>query len=142
MLIKNTRVAHMSNYEVLELLNERQAFQKEALEKNPLQVYPEHLCTIQFEMSDYLKSTPCSTQTPQQVKAFLTAMKDYILTKAEKLQILNLRPKSVVELYLLIEECEERFTEEALDTMLTMITTTLERDDDEVYEEGEGEEEE
>jgi hypothetical protein len=40
------------------------------------------------------------TQTTEQVQAFLQAVSVFELTKAEKLQILNLRPKSTVEIYL------------------------------------------
>lgn len=35
----------------------------------------------------------------------------YKLTKAEKLQILNAQPQTIIELYPLIEELEARFTD-------------------------------
>ncbi|CAO3575841.1 unnamed protein product [Absidia cylindrospora] len=65
--------------------------------------------------------------------------RQYSLTLGEKVQVLNLRPKSAVEIYLLIEECEERFSEEDLDNMLSIILTTLPRDDDDDPEEEEQE---
>ncbi|GAA5794978.1 RNA polymerase Rpb4-domain-containing protein [Helicostylum pulchrum] len=142
MHIKNIRSALISNYEVLKLLEESQEAQKRVQNADSLVEYPEHLRTVQFELTEYLKETPCSTQTPEQVSDFLQALSKYDLTKAEKLQILNWRPKSTVEIYLIIEECEERFSEEDLEEMLNSIITTLPRDDDEVEEEeeeGEGE---
>lgn len=47
-----------------------------------------------------MKETPTSTQTIDQVKAFLQQMDRYSLTLGEKVQVLNLRPKSAVEIYL------------------------------------------
>ncbi|CAO3564403.1 unnamed protein product [Mortierella alpina] len=46
--------------------------------------------------------------------------------------ILNLRPKSPVELLLLIEEFEERFKLQDCEDMLRIITECMPRDDDEV----------
>ncbi|GAN07635.1 DNA-directed RNA polymerase III subunit RPC9 [Mucor ambiguus] len=140
MQIKSVRSALITNYEVLRLLEESQEAQKQVQKHDSSVEYPEHLRTVQFELTEYLKETPCSTQTPEQISNFMEAISKFELTKAEKLQILNLRPKSTVEIYLLIEECEERFTEEDLEQMLTSILHTLPRDDD--YEEEEGEEEE
>ncbi|ORZ16883.1 HRDC-like protein [Absidia repens] len=125
MIIKNARSALISNYEVFNLLNERIEYQKEVQTTRPNVEYPEHLRTIQFELAEYLKTTPTKSQTTVQVKDFLQQMNQYALTLGEKLQILNLRPKSAVEIYLLIEECEERFNEQDLDNILSIIITTL-----------------
>ncbi|KAG2199727.1 hypothetical protein INT47_012863 [Mucor saturninus] len=142
MHIKTIRAALISNYEVLKLLEESQEAQKQVQIADPSVEYPEHLRTVQFELTEYLKETPCSTQTPQQVSDFLDALSRFALTRAEKLQILNWRPKSTVEIYLIIEECEERFSEEDLEEMLNSIIACLPRDDDEVEEEEEEEVEE
>ncbi|CDS14275.1 hypothetical protein LRAMOSA06445 [Lichtheimia ramosa] len=138
MIVKNPRAGMLSNFEVLALVNEQQELQRAAQERDPNVEFPENLRTIQFELTGYLNSTPCSTQDVSQVQNFLNAFAQYELTLAEKLQILNLRPKSPVDLYLLIEECEERFTEEDLDAMLQQVIELLPRDDDEEM----GEEEE
>lgn len=117
------------------------------------------------QLTEYLKETPVNTQSPEQIADFMQAISHYNLTKAEKLQMLNLRPKSAVEIYLvkeineekgkkrrmirkemlihlfqIIEECEERFGEEDLENMLNTILQTIPRDDDEVMEGEEGEE--
>ncbi|KAI8366250.1 HRDC-like protein [Blakeslea trispora] len=137
MKIKSVRAAHISNYEVLRLLEESQEMQKQAQIRDPLLQFPEQLRTVQFELNEYLKQTPVGTQSEEQVQSFLQAISKFELTKAEKLQIINLRPKSTVEIYLVIEECEERFSEEDLEQMLLVIVTTLPRDDDEEEEEEE-----
>ncbi|XP_035222413.1 DNA-directed RNA polymerase III subunit RPC9-like [Stegodyphus dumicola] len=45
--------------------------------------------------------------------------------RGEKLQLLNLRPSSLVEIQLLIEESEERFTEDQMNEILAVVTETL-----------------
>ncbi|SAM07320.1 hypothetical protein [Absidia glauca] len=130
MKIKNTRSALISNYEVFDLVNDRISYQKQIQQSQSNVDYPEHLRTIQFELVEYIKGTPTSTQSEDQVKAFLQQIDRYSLTLGEKVQVLNLRPKSAVEIYLLIEECEERFSEEDLDNILSIISTTLPRPDE------------
>jgi hypothetical protein len=43
---------------------------------------------------------------------YLSHLEQYDLTKAERLMLLNLRPTSEVELFLIIEEVSERLSEE------------------------------
>ncbi|KAI7906377.1 HRDC-like protein [Cokeromyces recurvatus] len=140
MQIKSVRSALITNYEVLRLLEECQEAQMRDQKLDPTIEYPEHLRTIQYELTEYLRQSPVNTQTPDQISNFLQALSKYDLTKAEKLQILNLRPKSTVEIYLIIEECEERFSEEDLEDMINCVVTTLPRDDDYVEEEEQQEE--
>jgi RNA polymerase Rpb4 len=57
-------------------------------------------------------------QTDESVTDFLTRIIDFKLTKVEKLMILNSRPTNVAALHVLIEEHEERFTMEEMETIL------------------------
>jgi hypothetical protein len=50
MQIKNARSALISNFEVLQLLEESQEAQKKAQRLDPLIEYPEQLRTVQFEV--------------------------------------------------------------------------------------------
>ena len=47
------------------------------------------------------------------------------LTKAEKLQLINSRPTSLVELHLMLEDCESRFEEEVCHQLLGCIEEYL-----------------
>jgi len=86
---------------------------------------PQNLLTIEFEVRNYLSQMPGGVQTPAHVTAALTALKKCPLTKAERLQMINLRPTSAVEMHLVVEECEERFSEAELDNIIHTIERTL-----------------
>lgn len=51
-------------------------------------------------MQKYLAASPCSTQSAEQIRELKREFKGFELMKVELLQILNLRPKSAVELLL------------------------------------------
>lgn len=109
----------LSNYEVYDLLQEEG-------KSNSKGKKPSQKATIAYETEQYLKSyTPSTVTSPEIVKQFLVAFKKYRLTKGEKLQILNHRPTSLVELQLLIEESEERFSEDIMNEMITMVAEII-----------------
>ena len=88
--------------------------------------HQQNLGTITYETIKYLERTPCGLQTPEHVSSFMEAMKDFQLTKAEKLQLLNSRPSSLVEMHLMVEESEERFTtDEEMERLKNAIITHL-----------------
>jgi len=128
MEVLNDNCALLSNHEVLLLLNEIQE-NKQKLKDN------KNLATIAYESIKYLEDSTSSGLNSHSIQQFLLAIKDkFRLTKAEKLQILNQRPNSLVELQLLIEENEERFSEEAMDQLLICINRTLNCDPNEAKE--------
>ncbi|CAG8458739.1 13590_t:CDS:10 [Ambispora leptoticha] len=102
--------ALLSNYEVLQLLEEMREKQREQDRLDPKNTkHAENFQTIQFEVIEYLKSdqSPVDSQNATQIQSLLEGLKDYPLTKIEKLQIINMRPTSIIELHL-IEEPEDR----------------------------------
>ncbi|OZJ02200.1 hypothetical protein BZG36_04750 [Bifiguratus adelaidae] len=133
MEVVDERAALLSNYEVAAFLKEQTELQKnfgaEHSNLGGLNFWGENLLTVQFETSDYLSKTACSTQDARQVQDFLAIFKQYPLTKAERLEILNSRPRNIVELVVLIEECEERFGQQDLEGILDKIAQVLPRDE-------------
>ncbi|CAG8470903.1 10607_t:CDS:2 [Cetraspora pellucida] len=126
-MIIDKRNAMLSNYEVLALLREMDEKQREQTKIDPNVKFAESLKTIQFEVIQNLSSqqSPSSTQTPEQIEATLTHLKQYNLTKSEKLQLINLRPQSISELELIIEDCEDRFEMDILREMIYIIGSKL-----------------
>lgn len=88
-----------------------------------------HLPTVIYESLRYLERTPCAHQSPLVVREFLRKLEDrreqFPLTRAERLQLLNQRPASAVELQVLIEDNEERFSLEQMDELLQFVLDHL-----------------
>ncbi|KAM4794636.1 DNA-directed RNA polymerase III subunit RPC9 isoform 2-T2 [Rhinophrynus dorsalis] len=124
MEVKDANAALLSNYEVFQLLTDLKAQQREA-RKNKNSAGQQNLNTIMYETLKYLSSSPCQRQSPEIVQEFLTAMKGHKLTKAEKLQLLNHRPSTAVEIQLMVEESEERLSEDQIEELIQSVTSIL-----------------
>ncbi|KAJ2794289.1 hypothetical protein H4R21_005559 [Coemansia helicoidea] len=129
MEVVNRQEALLTNYETLLVLREESERQKKA-QPDSQQKCPENVTTLVFEALEFLGGTACSSQSADQIAALKSQLAGLELTKAELLQITNLRPKSLVELHLIIEECDERFSVEELEQLLELIRETLPRDDE------------
>ena len=111
----------VTNYEVMKHL---QQVKSRIKKHKDLQ----NLRTIEFETTQYLGDID-EERTMTLIKMFQpnanieTEEKDYFdkLTKFEKFQIINLLPTTIVELFLIIEECDERFDSDQLQKLLEFI---------------------
>ena len=138
MEIVNKNAALLSNYEVYDLLKQTKEDQtlklikKKKLDPNAANLgekIDKHLPTIVYESLKYLEKSPCAEQSAPLVRDFLAKIDErrdeFRLTKIEKLQLLNLRPSNAVELQTIIDDSEERFTDEQLDSLLEFVRTHL-----------------
>jgi len=116
MKVQDSTAAWLSNYEVLDHLTK----QKERREKlnSELKHPPRtagNIMTIEYEVSEfqiliifgqfyktlsYLNGTPSKHLSGEKLRELMEYLLQFSLTKAEKLQIINLLPRSPVELYL------------------------------------------
>ncbi|TFK93278.1 hypothetical protein K466DRAFT_594509 [Polyporus arcularius HHB13444] len=144
MEVLNQRSALLSNYEVLTLLRELESDhlartktalrikkEEEAAGLPPRQQAPpddvcENLRTVEVEAIQYLSADfqPTASQTPEGISQLTRNLAQWDLTKAEKLQIVNLAPTEPVELYVVVEELEDRFGDK-MDDMLNTIKASL-----------------
>lgn len=139
MEIVNENAAMLSNFEVYNLLQDIESGTKGQQKTKLVQ---NNLWTISYSSLKFLKDTPCKHQSAEIIQEFMQKVAPFKLKRAEKLQLLNQRPTTAVEIQLLIEESEERMTEEQIDQLLEIVATCLPGDDPVVVEEGEEQEEE
>jgi hypothetical protein len=131
MEIINKNVTFLTNCEVYHLLkplakmnnNNSNNLEQQTTTKD------KNLPTIVYESLRYLEKTPCAEQTSQQVTEFLNKLDErkteFNLTKIEKLQLINQKPTTPVELQYIIEDSEERFTLEQMDDLLEFVIANL-----------------
>lgn len=117
MEVLNDNSAMLSNYEVYSLLSDIQSG-KGHKKPNKNQ---QNLATITYETMKHLENTSCNDKDPEKIKELMNDLEPYGLTKAEKLQILNQCPKTAVEIQLIVEESEERLTENQIYELLDCV---------------------
>ena len=122
MEVVNECASLLSNYEVFSLLEDINQGKNGHRKPNSQQ---QNLATVCYETLKYLEKTPCKQQDPNVIQEFCNKLKPFQLTKAEKLQLLNQRPTTAVEIQLLIEESEERLSEEQTEKLLDIIAQTV-----------------
>ena len=115
----------LSNYEVYSLLQDIKLGKNGQKQPNK---YLNQLATITYSTLKYLEGTPCKFHSAENIENFMKALKPFNLTKSEKLQLLNQKPTSAVEIQLIIEESEERLTEEQIGQLLDILATHLQED--------------
>ncbi|PIL35141.1 hypothetical protein GSI_02930 [Ganoderma sinense ZZ0214-1] len=147
MEVLNQRSALLSNYEVLTLLRELEsdhlARTKTALrikkEEEAAGLFPKHqaqpddvcenLRTVEVEAIQYLSADyqPTASQSPEGIAKLTRSLAQWDLTKAEKLQVVNLAPTEAVELYVIVEELEDRLGDQMEDILNTVKESLHER---------------
>jgi len=88
-----------------------------------------NLATILYETTSYLESSPAATSTLNDISEFLDVLKErkYDLTKIEKVQIVNLKPKNETELLVIVDNIDERLNEQQKLDLLALIQSHLEK---------------
>jgi len=116
--------AVLSNFEVLSYLREEKNERSQKQNKNK-----DRLLTLILETIKHIENTPTSLQEEVHVKNFVETLQNLcteeniLLSKNEFIQLLNLRPKSAVEIQLIIDNSEERLTEDQVDKILDIVST-------------------
>ncbi|KAI0315594.1 RNA polymerase Rpb4-domain-containing protein [Amylostereum chailletii] len=147
MEVLNPRASLLSNFEVLSLLRElesdfhlksktAQRVKKEDEAAgvttprvyDPLDDISENLRTVEVEAIQYLSAAhhPIGRQTAQGISKLVKDLAPYGLTKSEKLQVVNLAPTEAVELYVIVEELEDRLGERMEEVLSAVHTSLLE----------------
>ncbi|KAG2102277.1 HRDC-like protein [Suillus discolor] len=146
MEVVNARSALLSNFEVLNLLRELDAEhiartktairvkkEEEAAGKNSHDTHTEeiseNLRTVELEAIQYLSADyqPSLHQSDASITQLTGSLQPFGLSKAEKLQIVNLAPTEPVELYVIVEELEDRLGNRMKDLLAAVSKSLNER---------------
>ncbi|KAG0704859.1 HRDC-like protein [Suillus ampliporus] len=141
--VVNARSALLSNFEVLNLLRELDAEhiartktairvkkEDEAAGKNShgtqTEEISENLRTVELEAIQYLSADyqPTLHQSDASITQLVRGLEPFGLSKSEKLQIVNLAPTEPVELYVIVEELEDRLGNQ-MDDLIGVVTKSL-----------------
>lgn len=130
----------LSNFEVLEHLKEiqQQNNWKPNDQKKYKRSFNPDLETVTKEVVSYLEKTTTAQQSVELITSCMNKLAKFQLEKIEKLQIINSAPHSLVNLYAIVEECDQRFTEEESQEILDIVEelfpqeAAVEGDDEEV----------
>jgi hypothetical protein len=135
MRVVNARDGVLTNLEVKELLEEQLAARLREEQALPLpgarrgQSGPsawqsrQNAAIISEQVLGHLDTIACSTQTRERISTFMQAAEEFRLTRAETLAIVNMQPSSVVDIHLLVEECEERLSDDDVRRLLSFCRT-------------------
>ncbi|TKY64556.1 DNA-directed RNA polymerase III subunit rpc9 [Spatholobus suberectus] len=118
MKILEANAGALTNFEVLDFLRAKGA------SKDPTRVIAK-VAQSEYKVYDYLVNTAASVQTRENINEFLTSVKLHDLAKAEVLNIINIRPAADVEIFPIIENCEERFPDEEVTEIVELVKKTL-----------------
>jgi len=126
MEIVNLKSATLTNYEVMTFLQEQrdEMKQQKGNKKEKKKRINKSLLTVTLETLSWLENQPPSVQNEENVTNFCERLSQFCqenqssdgqnisLSKSEVVQLINHRPVSAVEIQLLIENSEERLSEQ------------------------------
>jgi predicted nuclease with TOPRIM domain len=103
----NDNCGILSNYEVLETINEHKKERNEILKKLPKKkqnnVFPQNQIEVEDKVCDYFKKySELEKQTPEKNQKLIQDLEKFQLTTNEKAQILNFPPRGLVDVHLVI----------------------------------------
>ena len=132
MKVINTNAGALTNFELASLLRQQAKEQAELESRLPLPgarrgassnaVTWQAQQEIAEQVLSYLEKHEggCVCQTRETIFKFTSAVAKFKLTRAEVFSLVNTAPRSRVEIYLIIEECEERLSPDSVVELLQL----------------------
>ncbi|KAL1821062.1 hypothetical protein DCAR_0417442 [Daucus carota subsp. sativus] len=113
MKILKANAGALTNFEVLEFLRSRGAGKDATRVIAPV-------APSEYKVFDYLEQSVARYQTKESITDFISRSEKFKLAKAEIINVINIRPSSVVELDSIVEDCDGRFGEN-IDELVDMV---------------------
>jgi DNA-directed RNA polymerase subunit F len=120
----------LTNFEVKRLLTRQVQERKQAEKKAPLPGARRALSAsvrssqdveeVSEQSLSYLNKVIRANQTRESISRFVDAVAPFKLTRAEELMLINTRPRSLVEIHLIVDQCDERLQPEQAQEVLEL----------------------
>ena len=110
-LLTFTEVAHLLETQKKERDElERQERRPNARRRQPKSDNAANVHLIGSQIAEYVESEERPPQSREQIADFLDAVAQlpFELTRVETLMLIDMRPSTIIEIHLIVEECEER----------------------------------
>lgn len=78
----------------------------------------QYAALINEDIVAYLEETCAAGQSRESIARFMKACEPFRLKRAEVLNLINEQPNTLVEIHLIVEECEERLSAEQVQQLL------------------------
>lgn len=108
----------LSNHEVAQVLKDRGADPQAGLNTRAT-------ASEKTVYSVLIKQCGGLVRARAELLKLMDELKPFGLTRAEVLQVINLAPCSAVEVHLIVDECEERLSEEQVTQLLEVVSRHL-----------------
>lgn len=118
MKVLNAKEGVLTDFEVLELLRSRGAT------SDPLGSMGA-VSPSECKVFDYLVQGVACNQRRECINEFLKRSEKYKLAKAEKLNIINVRPAGQAQMFPFIEDCDNRLEEGKLEELVSVVVEIL-----------------
>ncbi|KAK8814782.1 hypothetical protein WA556_006821, partial [Blastocystis sp. ATCC 50177/Nand II] len=86
---------------------------------------------VRRTVTRYLEMTPAGHLTQEKMETFLGRLQEFEqrnnikFTPNEKMQMMNIVPVQPVDVHIIVEECPERMTDDQVDELISIVTSTL-----------------
>uniref|UniRef100_A0A6M2DMC3 DNA-directed RNA polymerase III subunit RPC9 n=1 Tax=Xenopsylla cheopis TaxID=163159 RepID=A0A6M2DMC3_XENCH len=112
--------AYLTNFEVMQVLKGIKQ-SRDSKRKYSLR----NLATITYEAYQYFEDSPCRLEKTENLQSFLKAVEPFNLSKFEQILMINEPPSTPLHIQLIVEDSEERLSEEDVDRLLDVVEAHL-----------------
>lgn len=109
---------HVTNSEVYSIVRKRR---EDKIHKKGIEYAGRNW--IDHKVVQYCEATG-QLQQVDELKGYISAVQalDFNLSQEEMIQLLNLRPKQPVDIFLIVNDCSERFSDDQVDELLQALS--------------------
>eukprot|EP01038_Epipyxis_sp_PR26KG_P015233 gene15233-20525_t len=127
MEVKSSSDGLLTNSEVLDLIIESRERRNQYGRKNNNTIELQQREAVEIKTAKYIKNSRIGQLPSTIIGECISTIKklQFGLTEGEIIQIVNLLPETMVEYYVIIDDCGERLSEDQINIIIEIINDTL-----------------